>query len=365
MAERQAQLLSTEALVGRTEADAAKAREAHKAKPDDATKKAVSDAEAKRDQARKALDRDRAALAKADASYTPLAPTYPATSTGRRLALARWITARDNPLAARVAVNHVWMRHFGTPLVATTTDFGLNGKPPTHPELLDWLAVEFMERGWSLKALHRLIVTSNAYRMRSTSEGASAAELTADPGNRYYWRQNPRRMEAEAVRDNVLAAAGSLDLTMGGPDLDPAQGETVPRRSLYFRHAKEKRVTFLKLFDSPSVTACYRRSESVVPHQALALVNSTLALTQANALTARLNAEVGPDPATDGAFVDAAFARVLGRVATAEERTACLGYLAEQARKLADVSKSVPPNRRARADLVHVLFNHNDFVTIR
>src|SRR5262249_54711073 len=155
MAERQAQLLSAEGLVDRTEADAAKAHEAHKAKPGDATKKAVSDAEAKRDQARKALDRARAALAKADAAYTPLGPTYPATSTGRRLALARWITARDNPLAARVAVNHVWTRHFGTPLVATTTDFGLNGKPPTHPELLDWLAVELMERGWSLKALHR------------------------------------------------------------------------------------------------------------------------------------------------------------------------------------------------------------------
>src|SRR5262249_12811802 len=144
-------------------------------------------------------------------------PTYPATSTGRRLALARWITDRENPLAARVAMNHVWMRHLGRPLAPNPFDLGRNGGPPSHPALLDWLGAEFMHRGWSTKALHRLIVTSAAYRMDSAGDPGS---LASDPDNRWLWRMNPRRMEAEAVRDSVLFVAGSLDLAMGGPDLD-------------------------------------------------------------------------------------------------------------------------------------------------
>ncbi|MBL8223469.1 MAG: DUF1553 domain-containing protein, partial [Bryobacterales bacterium] len=106
---------------------------------------------------------------KTDAAYTTFGPVYPAQSTGRRLALARWIASPDNPLTARVAVNHIWMRHFGEPIVPSVFDFGRNGKPPSHPELLDWLATEFMRSGWSMKAIHRLIVTSNTYRMRSTA----------------------------------------------------------------------------------------------------------------------------------------------------------------------------------------------------
>ncbi len=269
------------------------------------------------------------------------------------MAFANWVVAVDNPLTARVAVNHVWLRHFGAPLVPTVADFGVNGKAPTHPELLDWLAVELMDHGWSLKHLHRLIVTSRAYRLRSTAEDASAGDLAADPDNRYLWRQNPRRMEAEAVRDNVLAAAGTLDSTMGGPDLDPALGETLPRRSLYFRHAKEKRVTFLKLFDSPSPVSCYRRTDSVVPHQALALANSELALSQANVLAQALS----KDCSGDSDFVNVSFARILGRPPTIEERSGCLEFLRVESRKLSA--------EQARADLVHVLFNHHDFVTIR
>ena len=362
-AERQTACLKAEAAFAHAEGAAATARAALQAKPNDApSKQAVTDAEAAQAAAQKALETARAGLAKTDAAYTPLGPLYPSTSTGRRLALANWIVARDNPLAARVAVNHVWMRHFSAPLVASVADFGLNGKGPTHPELLDWLAVEFMDRGWSFKALHRLIVTSQAYRMRSTAGNARAKALAADPENRYLWRQNPRRMEAEAVRDNVLAAAGALDPTMGGPDLDPALGETLTRRSLYFRHTKEKRMMFLKLFDSPNVTSCYRRTESVVPHQALALANSGLALGQAKALALALEKEVGADQ--DNAFVNAAFARVLGRVPRPEERSACLQFIADETRKLA-AAKIIGPARRARADLVHVLFNHNDFLTIR
>jgi hypothetical protein len=353
VSERQAAFLRADEQLARAEGQLARAREP--ARPDDPkAKKLVADAEKQLADARKALDAARAGLSKTDAAYTPLSPSYPSTSTGRRLALATWITAHDNPLTARVAVNHVWMRHFGAPLVPTVADFGVNGKPPTHLELLDWLAVEFVDRGWSLKALHRLIVTSSAYRMRSTVD--TSADLAADPDNRYLWRMNARRMEAEAVRDNVLAAAGSLDPAMGGPDLDPSAGETSGRRSLYFRHAKEKRVTFLKLFDSPSVNACYRRSESVVPQQALALANSALALGQARRLSGALTDDVGAGPEHDAAFVDAAFSRVLGRAPTPEERSECLAYLGSQPRLPAD---------RARADLVHVLFNHNDFVTVR
>src|SRR5439155_2039715 len=136
---------------------------------------------------------------------------------GRRRALAQWIAGRDNPLTARVAVNHIWMRHFGKPLVESVSDFGRNGKKPTHPELLDWLALELMENGWSMKHLHRLIVTSAAYRMQSKAGGSNA---TIDPENRYVWHFNARRAEGEIIRDSVLHVAGQLDPTIGGPVLE-------------------------------------------------------------------------------------------------------------------------------------------------
>jgi hypothetical protein len=307
-------------------------------------------------------------------AYTPLAPPRPPTSTGRRTALAAWMTSPENPLAARVAVNHIWMRHFGSPLVPTVFDFGSNGKPPTHPELLDWLAVELMEHGWSMKHLHRLMVTSQAYRMQSWSEpGDPSAKL--DPQNVALWRMNARRMEAELVRDNVLFVAGSLDPAMSGPEIDQNAGLTNPRRSLYFRHAPEKLMTFLKLFDAANTNACYRRDESVVPQQALALANSPLSLGEARKLAGLLARSHG-DP--DG-FIAAAFERVLSRAPTPDEQAACAEYLAEQTRRLASPSgltpftegpaPAVPPSndpaQRARENLVHVLMNHNDFVTVR
>ena len=234
------------------------------------------------------------------------------------------------------------MRHFGAPLVGSVFDFGLNGEAPSHPELLDWLAVELMESGWSLKHLHRLIVTSRAYRMRS-SAGTDHPNAAIDPENRALWRMNPRRMESELVRDNVFRVAGTLDPAIGGPDLDPDSALTTPRRSLYFRHAKEKRATFLKLFDSPNVVACYRRDVSVAPQQALALANSTLTLGQARILAGKLAEEVGS--ADPEAFVGVAFERVLGRGPPAEERDACLDYLREQAERLAEPGGLTPFDR--------------------
>jgi hypothetical protein len=377
LAARRATLARAEAIQARADHQRIVAKE--KAKTDDpksndaltAAEKAAEAARAKVDEARKAND------ARLPRDYPPLAAPRPRTSTGRRLALASWITDRANPLTARVAVNHVWSRHMNAPLVATTFDFGLNGRMPTNPELLDWLAVEFMESGWSFKHLHRLIVTSAAYRMRSWHE-PDDPNMAIDPTNEHLWRMNPARMEAELVRDNVLHVAGSLDLTPGGPDLDPNDGLTTPRRSLYFRHAKEKRVVFLKLFDSANVGSCYRRDVSVVPQQALALLNSPLAIAQARLLAGRLTAECRPDD-DDDAFLTAAFERALARGPSDDERILCRDYLSREREAVSDPSRLSPftgesncpvppstdPAQRARENLLHVLINHTDFVTIR
>jgi hypothetical protein len=314
------------------------------------------------------------------AVYTPLGPIYPKQSTGRRLALARWIASRDNPLTARVAVNHIWMRHFGEPLVPTVFDFGLKGKPPTNPPLLDWLATELTDRGWSMKALHRLIVISATYRLDSHVAAEDAGNVTADPDNHYLWRGTARRMEAEVVRDSILSVAGRLDLTAGGPDLDQNAALTTNRRSLYYRHAHEKQAVFLQVFDAASPSECYRRSETILPQQALALVNSSLSLTQARLLAADLTKEVGTatDEVTQASFITAAFEQILSRLPTGDECRACTAFLSEQSKLLSDPGKLTPfaggapgvtaslePAQRARASLVHVLLNHNDFVTVR
>ncbi len=309
----------------------------------------------------------------ATTSYaSPPRTTYPATSTGRRLALARWITDPSNPLTARVAVNHLWGRHFGRAIVPSVNDFGRNGQGPSYPALLDWLAVEFMERGWSMKAIHRLIVTSATYRQDSKPD---SGDLAHDPDNVFLWRWAPRRAEAEVVRDCLFAVAGSLDSRMGGPAIDHRAGLTIPRRSLYFQHAAEKQMEFLQIFDGAGVTECYRRKESILPQQALALANSDLSLRQARRLARSLSMHAGPDAAS---FVNAAFEQVLTRGPTAIERAECLGFLEERAGG-ASLSLSAPntqadsegkapatdPILRRRESLVHVLLNHHEFVTIR
>jgi hypothetical protein len=299
------------------------------------------------------LEKDVAAAreqAKKDSpSYKSPYESYPKQSSGRRLALARWIGSPQNPRTAAVAVNHVWMRHFGTPIVASVDDFGHAGKKPTHPELLDWLAAEFMEGGWSFKKLHRLIVTSEAYRMSSARMPGHENERR-DPDNVFLWRMNGRRLEAEALRDGLLAVAGTLDLTAGGPPLDPAQADRVPRRSVYFRHRSDEssRAPFLTLFDSPNPEECYRRPSTIVPQQALALANSGFAADCSVAAARRLAAR------TDAAdFVRAAFELALGRAPTPGELGDCLAYLERG------------PKDVARERLLHVLVNHNDFITIR
>jgi hypothetical protein len=323
-----------------------------------------------------------AALEKPLGDYTHFTPIYPATSTGRRTALARWLTSPDNPLAARVAINHIWLRHFGSPLVPSVFDFGINGKPPTNQALLDWLARELIENGWRMKAIHKLIVMSRTYRLASTARMTNdQVPMTNDPENVYYWRANVRRMEAEAVRDSVLQIAGTLDLTRGGPDLDPNAGLTTPRRSLYFRTAKEKKVEFLSLFDSANPVECYRRSESIAPQQALAMANSTLTLAQARVLAKKITDSIRIDGTEQRMkrFAETAFVRILCRRPSEDEMDACLKFLDEQGAVLSDaknltafssgpgatIAPSADGRQRALENLVHVLFNHNDFVTVR
>jgi hypothetical protein len=286
---------------------------------------------------------------------------YPSTSTGRRTALANWLTDRRNSLTARVAVNHIWMRHFGTPLVATVFDLGRKGTPPTHPELLDWLAVDFMEHGWSMKRLHRMIVLSEAYRRSSSSAGADPKTLASDPENRHYWRMNPRRMEAQAVRDSLLHLAGMLKEKTGGPSVAPTE-ELVPWRSLYFTHSHNDHVKFLATFDDAGVLDCYRRDESIVPAQALALWNSKLSMMMGTKIAGRLEAKLGQ--ASDSAYAVEAFRTILASSPNPDELRACEKTLADL-KILLKTRGAGDPERKAREILVQSLINHNDFVTIR
>jgi len=308
-----------------------------------------------------------------EGSYTPVGEQFPKTSTGRRSALAAWITSDDNPRTARVAANHIWTRHFGQPLVGTPENFGLNGNKPTHPELLDFLASELISSGWSMKSLHRKIVLSATYRMSSGSDGESTAVDTArkiDPNNRYLWRMHSKRMEAEVVRDAALHLSNRLNATMGGPEIPETDGEKVPRRSLYFRNTPNEKMAMLEVFDVADPNGCYRRKESVVPHQSLAMMNSGLTLDCARTVAEQL------EEADD--FITSAFETVLCRKPTPTEITRCQTFLAEHS-KLLDSATAEPFSTggssvraaaqdstvRARENLVHVLFLHNDFVTIR
>ncbi len=206
--------------------------------------------------------------------------------------------------------------------------------------------------------MHCLIVTSNTYRMVSTTDSANAV---IDKDNTYLWRMPSRRMEAEVVRDCLFYLAGRLDLRMGGPDIDCKQGLTVPRRSIYFRHAAEKKMEFLTIFDGPGVTECYERRESVIPQQALALSNSELTHQQARLLARSLATRAGSDPA---AFTVAAFEQILSRPPTSEETAESVAFLRNRAERNGTTS-SVDSSQRARESLVHVLMNHNDFLTVR
>ena len=217
-------------------------------------------------------------------------------TTGRRLEFARWLTSRDNPLTARVLVNRIWMHHFGRGLVETPADFGRLGMPPTHPKLLDWLADEFIAQGWSMKTLHRQIMLSTAYRQSSYRDPARSE---IDAQNKYYWRQNVIRLDAETLTDRILAATGELDPTPFGAPLgikEDDSGQVIvegqKRRSLYVQQRRTQPVALLQTFDAPVMqTNCEIRPSSTVATQSLMLMNGQFLLTQSARLASRARSE--------------------------------------------------------------------------
>jgi hypothetical protein len=344
-------------------------------KPRKEAKRSVDSAREKHSQALAALDSPGTNYYKFTASLKALEgpaetdesrmKAYSRTSTGRRTALAKWMISVENPLTARVAVNHIWARHFGQPLVDPMVDFGRRTPLPRQHILLDWLALELLEHQWSMKHLHRVMVTSSAYRLSSSASGQKS-NLAKDPNNELYWRRLSPRMEAQVVRDSLLLLAGTLDMTIGGPSVAPGNGAG-RRRSLYFTHSRDDRNPFLSMFDDADILRCYRRQESIVPQQALTMANSELSLQMARTLGERLHKEVQEKTATeqrspDTRFVEAAFESVLCRLPTADEMAVCRDTM-QQVRHLNSGRKDA--SLRAAWAVVHALFNHNDFVTIR
>jgi len=304
-------------------------------------------------------------------------------TTRRRLSLARWLADPKNPLTARVIVNRVWQFHFGEGLVRTPSDFGVMGDPPTHPELLDYLAHEFTRHGWSLKWLHRLILTSNTYRM--TKEWQADYGKT-DPENRLWWRFPYHRLEVEAIRDSMLAVSGRLNPKMYGPAMFPfippeaLAGNSDPnsiwpaydeaeasRRTVYAFIKRSLVVPMIEVLDlcDTTKTSAKRAVTSVAP-QALTLFNGRFVNEQAAHLAGRLEKEAGDDPARQIAL---AYQLALCREPTAEERQAMLEFLAtEQTRLIEEAARSGTPlpqeaaRHKALAQLCRVIFNLNEFV---
>jgi mono/diheme cytochrome c family protein len=274
-----------------------------------------------------------------------------AHSTGRRTTLARWIVGPDNPLTARVIANRIWQYHFGTGLVATASDFGHLGDRPSHPELLDWLATELVARGWSLKALHRQIVTSSTYRQsarRPTAEVETAR--LKDPENRLLWRMNTRRLDAEQIRDAMLAASGELDLTMGGEGSDP----NTPRRTIYTKALRNTRDALLAAFDAPDGSlSTAQRNATTIPTQALLLLNGAWSLGRAEAFAQRLRALTDP-----AAQVAQAYALTFGRPPTDAERATLLTFLTTPEADGRGATET------ALIDFCHALLNANEFLYV-
>lgn len=274
----------------------------------------------------------------------------------RRRALAAWITDTEygaGHLLARVIVNRLWHHHFGRGIVATPNDFGTQGAPPTHPELIDWLAQELIRGGWRLKPLHKLIMTSATYMQSSQYDPEDARR---DPENVWLWRRTPQRLEAELIRDAILSVGGTLDTTMYGPGtLD----EGHHRRSIYFMVKRSKLIPMMQLFDQPEpLVSVGARPRTTIAPQALALMNSPQIRAAAHAFAARLAPARRAGPA---AAIEQAFLMALARRPDPEERTAALGFLETQERSYAQDGQPEAP-QRALADFCQVLFGLNEFI---
>jgi hypothetical protein len=300
-------------------------------------------------------------------------------SSGRRSALARWLTDPQSPasaLFARVLVNRIWQHLMGRGLVATPDNFGLTGDAPTHPELLDWLADEFVRNGWRVKALIKLIMTSSVYR-QSSQETANQAEAR-DPANHLLWRMRLRRLESECLRDALLIVSGKLDRTLGGPPIRTVvlgDGTTVLsendlptptarwRRSLYLLNRRQQNLSFLSIFDQPSLaTNCTCRQTSAVPLQSLAMMNNALVLEQADHFAERVAHLAGPSREKQ---IEVAFRLALARRPDATERTACSQFLAKQCELHEKANLPGPKaTQKALATLCHTLLNTSEFLYV-
>jgi hypothetical protein len=285
-------------------------------------------------------------------------PPAGARTSFRRRAFAEWLCDTEQGagrLLARVIVNRLWQHHLGRGIVATPSDFGVRGEPPSHPELLDWLAGQLIDGGWRLKAVHKLIVTGSAYRQESASRMTPAeatAALKADPENRLFGRRPLRRLEAEAVRDAVLAASGVLDPKMFGPGTLDANSR---RRSVYFTVKRSQLIPVLQVFDAPDASGSVgERPTTTIAPQALWLLNSPQVRVAAKALAATL-------PTANEEAVAVVYRRCLGREPTAEERTRAVEFLAAQAAAHAANGRA-DGAATARADLAQTVFCLNEFV---
>ncbi|MBK8000446.1 MAG: DUF1553 domain-containing protein [Verrucomicrobia bacterium] len=295
-------------------------------------------------------------------------PAKTTATTGRRLAWANWLTEANSPqasLLARVTVNRVWQHYFGVGIVATPDNLGLSGAKPSHPELLDWLASKFIESGWSMKALHRLILESATFRQTSAPRSRA---VERDPDNHLLWRYPVRRLDAEAIRDAMLAVSGRLSSKTNGPYVPtPRNGigevlvdEAKPdafARSIFVQHRRTQVPTFLGTFDAPSVVFnCTRRAETTMPLQSLSLLNSEFSVKRGEDLAQRLARDCGTD---EVAKIRRGFLLTTGREPDSAERKMATRFLAEQRRVYADRKDA---DARAWADFCQSLFGLNSFL---
>ncbi|NBR83893.1 MAG: DUF1549 domain-containing protein [Verrucomicrobia bacterium] len=310
------------------------------------------------------------------------APAADAKSSGRRRVLAEWIAAPDNPLTWRVLANRIWQHHFGRGLVATPSNFGFKGERPTHPELLDFLAARLVAEGGRWKPMHKLLLMSATYRQASQIPNYEfRIPNSTDPDNTLLWRMNSQRLEAESLRDSILAISGKLNAQAGGPGIKPriradlltasqrnkwpalaSEGPAQWRRSVYIYVKRQLLMPMMELFDAPTTTdSCAERTRSVVPTQALVLMNDEFVEDQAGFLAQRAAADDGK--------AAKAIARMhvlaLAREPSAERLKQALAFVsAREAAYASEAGAKASPRQRALTDLAHVLFNSSEFITI-
>lgn len=266
-------------------------------------------------------------------------------TTGRRTALAQWMTRPDNQLTTRVIVNRVWQQHFGRGLVATSSDFGNLGERPSHPELLDYLTTQFVDGGWRLKELHRLLVLSATYRQTALQPISEHAKVI-DPTNRLLWRMNTRRLEAEQIRDAMLATSGDLVTAAGGEGVEASQ----PKRSIYTKVMRNKKDPLLEVFDvADGLLSTPQRNVTTTATQALLMINSDLTLKRATAWADRLQKESFDG---DGQLVESAYRSAFGRSPTDSEANAAVHFL------------NTGERNQTLVDFCHALLNANEFLYV-